>query len=138
MANGSQTTMATGIGLASPLPSSPLDSVLYVPASPSTAPVAAPPPIAPVPPPTPVQPSTAPPLLTYYRRPRPAYGPADSRPAPDRANTADLSPLSQPIALRKVGVEEAYPAKRYSFLTIVAYWVAVHVLGALSCPRKEL
>lgn len=67
----------------------------------SIASVAAPPLIAPVTPPSPVQPSTAPPLLTYHRRPRPASGPADSRPAPDPANTADLSPLSQPIALRK-------------------------------------
>nr|XP_033517552.1 vegetative cell wall protein gp1-like [Nicotiana tomentosiformis] len=70
------------------------------PASPPTAP--APPALAPVPPPSLVQPSTAPPLLTYHRRPRPALGPVDSRPAPDSANTADLSPLSQPIALRKV------------------------------------
>nr|XP_033513914.1 uncharacterized protein C6orf132 homolog [Nicotiana tomentosiformis] len=89
-------------------------------APPPTAPVAAPPPIAPVPPPSPmpppspvpptiapapppspVQPSRAPPLLTYHRRPHLASGPADSHPAPNLANTADLSPLNQPIALRK-------------------------------------
>nr|XP_009796549.1 PREDICTED: proline-rich receptor-like protein kinase PERK10 [Nicotiana sylvestris] len=74
---------------------------------PPTIPVTAPPPIAlvsppsPVPPPSPVQPSTAPPLLTYHCRPPPASGPTDSRPAPDPTNTADLSPLNQPIALRK-------------------------------------
>nr|XP_009761569.1 PREDICTED: uncharacterized protein LOC104213725 [Nicotiana sylvestris] len=44
--------------------------------------------------PSPVQPFTAPPLLTYYRHPRPASGPADSRPASDPAPIADLSPFS--------------------------------------------
>nr|XP_016495742.1 PREDICTED: putative protein TPRXL [Nicotiana tabacum] len=71
------------------------------PTSPPTSPTPAPPPIAPSSPPRPTQPSTAPPLLTYHRRPRPSTGPADSRHAPDLANTADLSPLSQSIALRK-------------------------------------
>uniref|UniRef100_A0A1S3ZHW9 Vegetative cell wall protein gp1-like n=1 Tax=Nicotiana tabacum TaxID=4097 RepID=A0A1S3ZHW9_TOBAC len=83
-------------------------------APPPIVPVAAPPPIAPVPPlspvlptiaqvppPSPVQPSTVPPSLTYHRRPHPASGTADSCPAPDPANTAYLSPLNQPIALRK-------------------------------------
>nr|XP_009775640.1 PREDICTED: uncharacterized protein LOC104225515 [Nicotiana sylvestris] len=60
-----------------------------------------PPPIAPVPPPNPVQPSAAPLLLTYHRRPRPTSSLGNSRPASDFAPTADLSPLSQPIALRK-------------------------------------
>nr|XP_009793630.1 PREDICTED: uncharacterized protein LOC104240482 [Nicotiana sylvestris] len=144
MANGSQTT-ATAIGQARPLPSLPLDLVLYIPglgnhldifevlpvpsfgdlitishSSSSIAPVTAPPPIAsmpppspvpppslspptiaPVPSPSPVQPSIAPPLLTYHCRLCPASGPIDSCPAPDPANTADLSPLSQSIALRK-------------------------------------
>nr|XP_009795432.1 PREDICTED: uncharacterized protein LOC104242127 [Nicotiana sylvestris] len=44
------------------------------------------------------------PLLTYHRRPHPASGPADSRPAHDPAPTADLSLPSTPIALRKVKV----------------------------------
>nr|XP_009788522.1 PREDICTED: vegetative cell wall protein gp1-like [Nicotiana sylvestris] len=126
MASESQ-AMATAIGQASPLPSLLLDFVLYVPvpishssssiAPPPTVPVAvpltigpAPPPspvpptIAPVPPPSPVQPSTTPPLLTYHHRPPPSSGPTNSRPTPDPANTTDLSPLNQPIALRKVKV----------------------------------
>nr|XP_009781776.1 PREDICTED: putative uncharacterized protein FLJ22184 [Nicotiana sylvestris] len=53
-----------------------------IPAPPPKTPVSAPPP-------------TAPPLLTYHRRQRPASNPADSRPAPDLAPTADLPPLSQ-------------------------------------------
>nr|XP_009802651.1 PREDICTED: vegetative cell wall protein gp1-like [Nicotiana sylvestris] len=71
------------------------------PIAPVSPPSPVPPTIAPVPPPSPVQPSTAPPLLTYHRRPPPASGPADSRPAPDPTNNADLSPFNQPIALRK-------------------------------------
>nr|XP_016467393.1 PREDICTED: uncharacterized protein LOC107790018 [Nicotiana tabacum] len=69
------------------------------PVPPSIAPV--PPPIGPIPPHNPVQPSVAPPLLTYHRRPHPASCPGDSHPVSDSAPTADLSPLSQPIALRK-------------------------------------
>uniref|UniRef100_A0A1S3ZDP5 Prolyl endopeptidase n=1 Tax=Nicotiana tabacum TaxID=4097 RepID=A0A1S3ZDP5_TOBAC len=95
------------------------------PASPPTAPVAAPPPIAPVSPPSPVQHSTVPPLLTYHRHPRPASGPTDSRPAPDPANTADLSPLSQPIALRK---EAEYRAMAVATWELV--WIK-HLLNEL-------
>uniref|UniRef100_A0A1U7VB60 Vegetative cell wall protein gp1-like n=1 Tax=Nicotiana sylvestris TaxID=4096 RepID=A0A1U7VB60_NICSY len=62
---------------------------VLVAAPPPIAPVPPPSPvspiIAPVPPPSPVQPSTAPPLLTYRRRPPPASSPADSRPAPNAA-----------------------------------------------------
>nr|XP_033508389.1 flocculation protein FLO11-like [Nicotiana tomentosiformis] len=49
----------------------------------------------------PVSPATGTPLLTYRRRSRPASGPADSRPTPDPASTAGLSPHSPPLALRK-------------------------------------
>nr|XP_009780762.1 PREDICTED: uncharacterized protein LOC104229761 [Nicotiana sylvestris] len=69
------------------------------PIPPSIAPVQSP--IGPVPPHNPVQPSAASPLLTYHPRPHPALGPGDSRPASGSVSTADLSPLSQPIALCK-------------------------------------
>ncbi|XP_070039993.1 uncharacterized protein [Nicotiana tomentosiformis] len=46
-------------------------------------------------------PATETPLLTYHHRPRPISGPADPRPAPDPAPTADLPLPSTPIALRK-------------------------------------
>ncbi|XP_070031435.1 uncharacterized protein [Nicotiana tomentosiformis] len=64
---------------------------------PSSSTIPAPPPTVPIS----VPPPTTPPLLTYHHRPRPTSGPADSRLAPDPAPTADLSPLSQLIALRK-------------------------------------
>nr|XP_016436116.1 PREDICTED: nuclear pore complex protein NUP107-like [Nicotiana tabacum] len=52
--------------------------------------------IALVPPPSPVQSFTAPRLLTYHRRPCPASDEADSRPAPDPANTATCEALCHP------------------------------------------
>nr|XP_009784678.1 PREDICTED: uncharacterized protein LOC104233069 [Nicotiana sylvestris] len=73
------------------------------------------PPIGPIPPHNPVQPSAAPSFLTYNSRPHPASGPGDSRPVSDSASTADLSPLSQPIALRRgkstVGCRWIYAVK---------------------------
>nr|XP_009758121.1 PREDICTED: zyxin-like [Nicotiana sylvestris]XP_016499496.1 PREDICTED: zyxin-like [Nicotiana tabacum] len=92
--SSSSITPPPTVPVAAPSPIAPVP-----PPSPVRPPSPVPPTIAPVPPPSPVQPSTAPPLLTYHRRPRPASGPADSCPAPDPANTGDLSPLNQPIAL---------------------------------------
>nr|XP_009794239.1 PREDICTED: merozoite surface protein CMZ-8-like [Nicotiana sylvestris] len=83
------------------------------PVPPSIAPV--PPPIGPIPPHNPVQPSVAPPLLTYHRRPHPASCPGDSHPVSDSAPTADLSPLSQPIALRK-GEALSHPGWRQTMI----------------------
>nr|XP_016503558.1 PREDICTED: WAS/WASL-interacting protein family member 3-like [Nicotiana tabacum] len=143
MASESQ-AMATAIGQASPLPSLLLDFVLYVPvpishssssiAPPPTVPVAVPltigpvpppspvpPTIAPVPPPSPVQPSTTPPLLTYHHRPPPSSGPANSRPTPDPANTTDLSPLNQPIALRKIQVLLGMAVAIWSFIYLETF-----------------
>nr|XP_016457930.1 PREDICTED: uncharacterized protein LOC107781705 [Nicotiana tabacum] len=58
--------------------------------------------------------ATGTPLLTYHRRPRPASGPTDSRPAPEPALTADLSP-STPIALRK-GEALSHPGWRHAMI----------------------
>ncbi|XP_070019396.1 uncharacterized protein [Nicotiana sylvestris] len=109
-------------------------------APPPTVPVAAPPPIAPVPPPSPVQPSTALPLLTYHCRPRPTSGSADSRPAPDPANTADLSLINQPVALRKGIRSTLNPNPHYVGLSYrrlsSSHCAFVSSLSSVSIPKS--
>ncbi|OIS98281.1 putative mitochondrial protein [Nicotiana attenuata] len=110
------------------------------PAPPPTAPVAAPLPIAPVPPLSPVQPSAAPPLLTYHRRPRPASGPCVSRPASDSEPTVDLSPLSQPIALRKGVRSTLNPNPHYVGLSYhhqsSPHYAFISSLSTVSIPKS--
>ncbi|XP_070043872.1 classical arabinogalactan protein 9-like [Nicotiana tomentosiformis] len=110
------------------------------PVPPPTIPVVAPPPIAPVPPHNPVQPSAAPPFLTYHRRPHLASGPGDSRPASDSAPTADLSPLSQPIALRKGIRSTLNPNPHYVGLSYhrlsSPHYAFISSLSTVSIPKS--
>ncbi|XP_070037129.1 uncharacterized protein [Nicotiana tomentosiformis] len=110
------------------------------PVPPSTTPVVAPPSIDPVPPHNSVQPYAAPPLLTYHRRPHPASGPGDSRPTSDSTRTADLSPLSQPIALRKgvrstLNLNPHYVGLSYHRLSSPHY-AFISSLSTVSIPKS--
>nr|XP_009802422.1 PREDICTED: uncharacterized protein LOC104247955 [Nicotiana sylvestris] len=110
------------------------------PVPPSIAPV--PPPIGQIPPHNPVQPSAALPLLTYHRRPHPASGPGDSRPASDFAPTTDLSPLSQPISLRKGVRSTLNPNPHYVGLSYhrlsSPYYAFISSLSTVSIPKSTV
>nr|XP_009793394.1 PREDICTED: uncharacterized protein LOC104240273 [Nicotiana sylvestris] len=137
-AKGVVSSFGDSVTISHPSSSASLAPPPIAPVPPSIAPV--PSPICPVPPHNPIQPSAAPPLLTYHRRPHPTSSLGDSRPTSDSAPTADLSPHSQPIALRKGVRSTLNPNPHYVGLSYhrlsSPHYAFISSLSTVSIPKS--